>query len=191
MGGISNAVKLVIGSSEIIIPQECILRWLGYFSSNREGNDDIYQAIAVCGVDATVVVKDAETGKLLSGASVTFVDQKGKNKGNQESNDMGETKFGVACDEIANFNATRAGYQNGTASMPKSKNGAQNIVINLTPIQPIITETEVILQSIYFEYNQSNITAQGAGELRQGDGTAGQRPWQPDRPGKYGHIRGL
>ena len=138
---------------------------VGYFSSNREGNDDIYQAIAVCGVEATVVVKDAETGKLLAGASVTFVDQKGKNKGNQESNDMGETKFGVACDEIANFNATRPGYQNGTATMPKSKNGAQNIVINLIPIQPIITETEVILQPIYFEYDQSNITAQGAEEL--------------------------
>lgn len=138
---------------------------VGYFSSNREGNDDIYQAIAVCGVDATVVVKDAETGKLLAGASVSFVDQKGKNKGNQESNDMGETKFGVACDEIANFNATRTGYQNGTATMPKSKNGAQSIVINLMPILPIITETEVILEPIYFEYNQSNITAQGAQEL--------------------------
>lgn len=138
---------------------------VGYFSSNREGNDDIYQAIAVCGVDATVVVKDAETGKLLAGASVSFVDQKGKNKGNQESNDMGETKFGVACDEIANFNATKSGYQNGTATMPKSKNGAQSIVINLMPILPIITETEVILEPIYFEYNQSNITAQGAQEL--------------------------
>ena len=138
---------------------------VGYFSSNREGNDDIYQAIAVCGVDATVVVKDAETGKLLAGASVSFVDQKGKNKGNQESNDMGETKFGVACNETANFNATKSGYQNGTATMPKSKNGAQSIVINLMPILPIITETEVILEPIYFEYNQSNITAQGAQEL--------------------------
>ena len=137
---------------------------VGYFSSNREGNDDIYQAIAVCGVDATVVVKDAETGKLLAGASVSFVDQKGKNKGNQESNDMGEAKFGVACNE-ANFNATKSGYQNGTATMPKSKNGAQSIVINLMPILPIITETEVILEPIYFEYNQSNITAQGAQEL--------------------------
>jgi outer membrane protein OmpA-like peptidoglycan-associated protein/tetratricopeptide (TPR) repeat protein len=138
---------------------------VGYFSSNREGNDDIYQAIAVCGVDATVVVKDAETGKLLAGASVSFVDQKGKNKGNQESNDMGEAKFGVACNETANFNATKSGYQNGTATMPKSKNGAQSIVINLMPILPIITETEVILEPIYFEYNQSNITAQGAQEL--------------------------
>jgi len=138
---------------------------VGYFSSNRDGNDDIYQAVAVCGVDATVVVKDSETGKLLAGASVTFVDQKGKDKGNQVANEMGEAKFGVACNEIANFNATRAGYQNGTATMAKSKNGSQNIVINLTPIKPIITETEVILQPIYFDYNQSNITALGAEEL--------------------------
>ena len=39
---------------------------VGYFSSNREGNDDIYQANAVCGVDANSCCKDAESGKLLS-----------------------------------------------------------------------------------------------------------------------------
>ncbi len=138
---------------------------VGYFSSNREGNDDIYQANAVCGVDATVVVKDAETGKLLSGASVTFVDQKGKDKGNQVSNEMGETKFGIDCEQVANFNASRSGYENGTATMEKSQNGAKTIVLNMTPIKPIITEREVILQAIYFEYNKSNITAQGAEEL--------------------------
>ena len=138
---------------------------VGYFSSNREGNDDIYQAIAVCGVDATVVVKDAETGKLLSGAAVTFVNNKGIEKANQVSNEMGEAKFGIDCDQVANFNAMRTGYENGTASMEKSQNGAKTIVVSLTPIKPIITEREVILQAIYFEYNKSNITAEGAAEL--------------------------
>ena len=138
---------------------------VGYFSSNREGNDDIYQANAVCGVDATIVVKDAETGKLLSGANVTFLNNKGVEKGNQVSNDMGETKFGVDCEQIASFNATRSGYENGSVSMEKSQNGPKSIVLNLIPIKPIITEREVILQPIYFEYNKSNITAQGAEEL--------------------------
>ena len=138
---------------------------VGYFSSNREGNDDIYQANAVCGVDATILVKDAETGKLLSGASVTQLNSKGVEKGNQVSNEMGETSFGLPCDEIANFNASRSGYENATASMEKSPNGAKTIVLNMSPIKPIITETEVILQPIYFEYNKSNITAQGAEEL--------------------------
>ena len=138
---------------------------VGYFSSNRDGNDDIFQAIAVCGVDATIVVKDAETGKLLSEASVTLVNNKGVEKGNQVTNDMGEVKFGIECDQIANFNGSRSGYENGTATLEKSPNGAKTIVLNLTPIKPIITEREVILQPIYFEYNKSNITAQGAEEL--------------------------
>ena len=32
---------------------------------------------------------------------------------------------------------------------------------------PIITEKEVILQPIYFEFNRSNITAEGAAELNK------------------------
>ena len=138
---------------------------VGYFSSNREGNDDIYQANAVCGVDAIVLVKDAETGKLLSGANVTVVNNKGIEKGNQVSNEMGEARFGIDCEQVANFNASRSGYENGTATMEKSPNGVKTIVLNMTPIKPIITETEVILQAIYFEYNKSNITAEGAEEL--------------------------
>lgn len=138
---------------------------VGYFSSNRDGNDDIFQANAVCGVDATVVVKDVETGRVLSGANVTLVNSKGVEKGNQVSNDMGETNFGIECEQVAMFNASRSGYENGTVSMEKSQNGAKTIVLNMTPIKPIITEREVILQAIYFEYNKSNITAQGAAEL--------------------------
>ena len=138
---------------------------VGYFSSNREGNDDIYQANAVCGVDATVVVKDAETGRLLSNANVAFVNNKGIENGSQVSNEMGEVKFGLPCEQVANFNATRSGYENGTVSMEKSQNGTKTIVLNMTPIKPIITEREVILQPIYFEYNKSNITAEGAEEL--------------------------
>ena len=138
---------------------------VGYFSSNREGNDDIYQANAVCGVDGTVVVKDAESGKLLSNASVSVFNNKGVEKGNQVSNEMGETKFGMDCEQVYTFNASRSGYENGTATMEKSQNGAKTIVVNLTPIKPIITEREVILQPIYFEYNKSNITAEGAEEL--------------------------
>ena len=37
--------------------------------------------------------------------------------------------------------------------------------VSLDPIKPIITETEVILQPIYFEFNKSNITEAGAEEL--------------------------
>ena len=49
--------------------------------------------------------------------------------------------------------------------MPASQNGSTSVAANLEPIKPIITEKEVILQPIYFEYDKSNITAQGAEEL--------------------------
>lgn len=138
---------------------------VGYFSSNREGNDDIYEAVAVCGVEAVVVVKDAVSGKLLSGANVAFINRKGVEVSSQVSSETGETKFGIECDEVANFNASRAGYENGKATLEKSKNGSKTLVLNLTAIQPVITEREVILQPIFFEYNKSNITALGAEEL--------------------------
>lgn len=138
---------------------------VGYFSSNRDGNDDIFQVNAVCGVDGTVVVQDADNGKLLSGANVSVFNNKGIEKGNQVSNDMGEANFGMDCEQVYTFNASRSGYENGTATMEKSPNGAKTIVVKLTPIRPIITEREVILQAIYFEYDKSNITAQGAEEL--------------------------
>jgi outer membrane protein OmpA-like peptidoglycan-associated protein len=41
------------------------------------------------------------------------------------------------------------------------------ILAELVPTEVIITDTEVLLNPIYFEFNKSNITAQGAGELNK------------------------
>ncbi|CCG52061.1 Probable outer membrane protein precursor, OmpA family [Flavobacterium indicum GPTSA100-9 = DSM 17447] len=138
---------------------------VGYFSSNREGNDDIFQADPICGVDALVKVMDAETGKLLAGAQVTVTDAKNKSVGTQDTDESGATKYGLACEQSYGVTATRSGYEPGSATMKQSEGGSEVIEVKLTPIKPIITEREVILQPIYFEYDKSNITAQGAEEL--------------------------
>lgn len=138
---------------------------VGYFSSNREGNDDIYQADPICGVQAKIVVKDAETNKVLADAQVTLVDAKSKAIGTQTTNEEGQTSFGVACEQNYGAQASRSGYESNSKAVDKSEGGVVVVEIPLTPIKPIITETEVILQPIYFEYDKSNITAQGAEEL--------------------------
>jgi outer membrane protein OmpA-like peptidoglycan-associated protein/tetratricopeptide (TPR) repeat protein len=138
---------------------------VGYFSSNREGNDDIYQADPICGVQAKIVVKDVETNKLLADAQVTLVDAKSKAIGTQTTNEEGQTSFGVACEQTYGAQASRSGYESNSKAVEKSEGGVVVVEIPLTPIKPIITETEVILQPIYFEYDKSNITAQGAEEL--------------------------
>ena len=49
--------------------------------------------------------------------------------------------------------------------MAKIKEGKVTIDASIEPIDVIITDTEIILNPIYFEYDKSNITKQGAAEL--------------------------
>lgn len=138
---------------------------VGYFSSNRTGNDDIYQSVALCSVEAILLIKDAVTGNVIADAVVNLVANKSAGNTNQISNALGETTFDLPCDELASFLVKRNGYEDGTATMEKSKNGIHKVTLFLQPSKPIITEREVLLEPIFFEYNKSNITAQGAAEL--------------------------
>lgn len=138
---------------------------VGFFSSNRDGVDNIYIADPICGVETIVTVKDAKTGKLLQGATVAMIDEKLELVGKSETSENGESIFKVNCDMEYAVQASRLGYVNGVGTMEKSEGGKSSVVINLEPIKPIITEKEVILLPIFFEFNKSNITAEGAAEL--------------------------
>lgn len=94
-----------------------------------------------------------------------MVDEKLELVGKSETTETGESKFKVNCDMEYAVQASRLGYENGVGTMEKSEGGISNVVIALEPIKPIITETEVVLQPIFFEFDKSNITAEGAAEL--------------------------
>ncbi len=138
---------------------------VGFFASNRSGNDDIYKADPVCGVQAIAVVKDAKTRVVLESAAVVLVDAKDKTVGNQSTNSEGKTSFGVACNTTYAFQVSKEGYESGVFGVAKTDGGEVIVEALLEPIMPIITETEVILQPIYFVYDKSNITKEGAAEL--------------------------
>jgi outer membrane protein OmpA-like peptidoglycan-associated protein/tetratricopeptide (TPR) repeat protein len=140
---------------------------VGFFSSNRDGVDNIYIADPICGVQATVTVKDAKTGKLLQAATVAMIDAKLELVGKAETSENGESVFKVDCDMQYAVQASRLGYENGVGTMEKSEGGKTSIIVSLEPIKPIITETEVILEPIFFEFDKSNITEQGATELNK------------------------
>ena len=50
-------------------------------------------------------------------------------------------------------------------AVTKSKGPKAKVDAALQPIEVIVTETEIILKPIYFEYDKSNITQEGAFEL--------------------------
>lgn len=138
---------------------------VAFFSSNRAGVDNIYMATPICGVNGLVVVKNAKTGAVIEGVMVSALDDKNEIVGANTTNEQGTAKFGLACEKDYSFSATRSGFENAVATMNKSQGGNETVEILMEPIKPIITETEVILNPIFFEFNKSNITKQGAEEL--------------------------
>lgn len=140
---------------------------VGFFSSNRTGFDNIYSATPVCGREALVIVKDAKTGKTLSGATVAILDSYKNRLKSEMTNTQGSTKFFTECGIEFSLQASMKDYDPSTVVLASSKGGKTTTEILLTPIEVIITETEVILPPIFFEFDKSNITAQGAQELNK------------------------
>ncbi|MGL2967591.1 OmpA family protein [Flavobacterium sp. XGLA_31] len=137
---------------------------VGYFSSNRKGSDAIYSATPICIAKATVVVTDKKKGTVINEASVTILDTKGNAITTKQTNAEGKISFDVDCKKGYNFQVTAKNYETATFS-EVTKSGETVIPAELVPTSVIITDTEVILNPIYFEFDKSNITAQGAVEL--------------------------
>ena len=138
---------------------------IGFLSSNRGGNDDILMVSPVCGVDVTVVVTNAKTGAILSNASVAILDDKKNVIATEMSNANGEVKYRVECDKPYVVQASKEGFEGNTFAVTPSKGPKAKVEAALQPIDVIVTETEIVLKPIYFEYDKSNITQEGAFEL--------------------------
>lgn len=138
---------------------------VGFFASNRNGNDDIFKATPVCGVDVMIVVTDVKTGAILSNASVSILDDKKNVIATEMSNSKGEVKYRVECEKPYVVQATKDGYEGNTFAVAKTKEKVVNVVAALDPIDVIINENEIVLKPIFFEFDKSNITQDGAFEL--------------------------
>jgi outer membrane protein OmpA-like peptidoglycan-associated protein/tetratricopeptide (TPR) repeat protein len=138
---------------------------VGFLSSNRGGNDDIFAVSPICGVDVTIVVTDAKTGAILANANVSILDEKKNVIATEMSNAKGEVKYRVECEKPYVVQASKDGYEGSTFAVTPSKGPAAKVDAALQPIDVIVTPTEIILKPIFFEYDKSNITQEGAFEL--------------------------
>ena len=138
---------------------------IGFLSSNRNGNDDIFLATPVCAVDLLVTVTNAKTGEILADAKVAILDAKNNIISTETSNSKGEVNFKIECDTPYSVQASKEGFEGNVFAVAKSKGPTAKLPAPLKPIDVIITPTQIILQPIYFDYDKSNITQQGAFEL--------------------------
>ncbi len=138
---------------------------VGFFSSNRSGNDNLYLADPVCGIEIKAIVRNAKTGKTIEDAQVNYVESNGAAIESKTSNRNGEAFFGGKCDTAYALQVSKTGYENGVFNIAKSAGGEVVVYADMQPIAPVLTDKEVVLQPIYFEFDMHNITAQAAEEL--------------------------
>jgi outer membrane protein OmpA-like peptidoglycan-associated protein/tetratricopeptide (TPR) repeat protein len=137
---------------------------MGFLSSNREGEDDIYLVDPICAVGLIVKVTDKKTGKSLAGAKVDIMDSTKKIINSYTTDANGEITSTCSCNKDHSLIATKNNYNPGSATF-NANTAEHRVNIMLDPIEVVVTETEVILNPIFFEYNKHNITPQGAEEL--------------------------
>jgi outer membrane protein OmpA-like peptidoglycan-associated protein/tetratricopeptide (TPR) repeat protein len=138
---------------------------IGFLSSNRNGNDDIFSATPICAVNLLTTVTNAKTGAILADAKVAIVDDKKNIIATEMSDSKGEVKFKIECDKSYSIQASKDGFEGNVFSVAKSKGPTAKVDAALQPIDVIVTPTEIILNPIFFEFDKSNITQEGAFEL--------------------------
>lgn len=138
---------------------------IGFMASNRSGVDNLYKAIPVCGVNVNAQVTDAKTGALLAGVSVSIIDASKNVIATQETDAKGTVNYYVECEKGYTLQAVKQGYEGARGDVNPSKGENRDVAIAMQPIEVIITPPAIVLNEITFEYDQSNITADGAFEL--------------------------
>lgn len=137
---------------------------VGFFSSNRTGQDDIYLANLICKINISTLVINAVTGAVIPESEIIVLENN-KIVFKNTSNSKGQFNTKLPCDKLYIIQVSKPGYEMQTQEIAKTSIPEVPVVIKLKPIEVVVTETEVVLQDIYFEYDKSNITMQGATEL--------------------------
>lgn len=137
---------------------------IGFFATNRAGQDDIMILNEILKLNLITSITDAKTNQYIPEATVTII-QNSVPFVEKNTNFEGKTAFVLSPETEYIVKISKPGYTDFTMPIAKSDKTEMNIDVALRPIEPVITEKEIILQDIYFEFDKSNITQSGANEL--------------------------
>jgi outer membrane protein OmpA-like peptidoglycan-associated protein len=140
-------------------------RNVGYFSSNRNGMDAIFNLKPICTTTAIVTVINKKTGRVIPNALVAILDSNRNVISTLPTKEDGKVNYDIECETEYNLQVKAQNFETATVSLQKVKSGETVIQVQLIPEEVIITDTEVILKNVYFDFNKSNITSPGANEL--------------------------
>ncbi|MEE1897518.1 OmpA family protein [Flavobacterium rakeshii] len=140
---------------------------VGFFASNRLGIDNLYMATPICGVEVIVTVRDKKTGKIIPAGKVAILDDRNNVIETRTADANGKVTYSVDCDTDYTVQASIEGYKTDNFPAEKKHGGEVAVMADLEPLDDLIVGDRVVLNSIYFEYDKSNITPQAAFELNK------------------------
>lgn len=150
----------------------------GYFSSNRakgKGDDDIYYfkeeipLVIECNENINVIVKNKKTGAILPNSKISIFSNKEVVVSSEETNEKGEYKFKAECLTSYKIEASSRFFVSSSKvfETTNSNNLDNEVVIELAPDEFLVVRDKVMINinTIYFDYDKSNIRPDAALEL--------------------------
>lgn len=140
---------------------------IGFLSTNRVSRDDIYRIKPICLTEIITTVKNSKTGDLLKDTQITIFDHDNNPIETRYTDSYGIVRYEVDCNRSYSLKVTKADFEGKDIELAKWKGGKQPVEVNLRPIELIVGEIKIELGDIFFEFDKSNITPQGAFELNK------------------------
>ncbi|AUC81628.1 OmpA family protein [Lacinutrix sp. Bg11-31] len=141
----------------------------GYFSSNREGGkggDDIYSfGRYECNQIIKGITRDKISSEPLAKVVVTLLDEKGKVLQRETSNEKGEYEFkDVGCDKTYVVLGEKVIYRPDQKDVTTTQESGEEFIVDLY-LTPLIIDSEIVINPIFFDYNKSDVRPDAAYEL--------------------------
>ncbi|KAB5491455.1 OmpA family protein [Flagellimonas hadalis] len=151
----------------------------GYFSSNREGVDNIYGFIEKRPVtnafeqELTGRVSDIKTGEPIQGATITLLSVNRKALGTDHTDEAGNYHLSRNLMEDYTIRVDKEGYDTTDKYVPKGTGSPLDLSLTKSVIKPIGGENQtdlsdvLNLNKIYFDFDDYTLTSESIVELEK------------------------
>lgn len=140
----------------------------GYFSSNRpdgKGGDDIYSFdVTECNQQITGTAMEHRTEIILADVTVQLIDETGKIIAEVVTTEDGTYTFDVECDKTYTVLGTKPDYKEDQKNITSTTENKKIHKVDLV-LKPLILDSQIIINPIFFDFDRDNIRTDAQYEL--------------------------